>query len=105
MDAERRYEEVADDLVARGLAERAKMFGMPSLKARGKAIGGFYNGDMVFKLTDATSRAAALALDGAHLFEPMAGRPMKEWVQVPAAHADEWPRLAEEAAVITPPSG
>jgi hypothetical protein len=49
-------------------------------------------------------RSAVLALEGAHLFDPMGGRPMKEWVQVPAAHADEWPRLAELAAV-TPPSG
>jgi hypothetical protein len=104
VDAEQRYEEIADDLVARGLAERAKVFGMPSLKARGKAIGGFYNGDMVFKLTDEASRSAALALEGAHSFDPMGGRPMKEWVQVPVAHADKWPRLAEKAAV-TPPSG
>jgi hypothetical protein len=104
VDAEQRYEQIAGDLVARGLAGRAKMFGMPSLKARGKAIGGFFNGDMVFKLTDEASRSAALALEEAHPFDPMGGRPMKEWVQVPAAHADEWPRLAEEAAV-TPPSG
>jgi hypothetical protein len=104
VDAEQRYEEIADDLVARGLAERAKMFGMPSLKARGTAIGGFYDGDMVVKLTDEASRSAALAFEEAHPVDPMDGRPMKEWVQVPAAHADEWPRLAEEAAVM-PPSG
>jgi hypothetical protein len=102
VDAEQRYEEIADELVARRLAERARMFGMPSLKARGKAIGGFC--DMIFKLTDEASHSAALALDEAHPFDPTGGRPMKECVQVPAAHADALPRLAEEAAV-TPPSG
>ncbi len=47
---------------------------------------------------------ATLSLDGATHFDPSgAGRPMKAWVQVPAAHADEWPRLAAQA--LTPPAG
>jgi hypothetical protein len=37
---------------------------------------------MVFKLAgDADAR---LGLPGAHLFEPMQGRPMREWAEVPA---------------------
>ena len=39
----------------------------------------------------------ALALEGAHLFEPMAGRQMKEWVVVPKQHSDEWPGPADAA--------
>jgi hypothetical protein len=39
----------------------------------------------------------ALAHGGAHLFEPMDGRPMKEWVVVPVAHEAEWLSLAETA--------
>ena len=50
---------------------------------------------MVFKLPDPDAHARALALDGAHLFDPGGkGRPFKEWVVVPAAHADEWESFA-----------
>jgi hypothetical protein len=42
-----------------------------------------------------------LALEGAHLFDPGGkGRPFKEWVVVPAAHASEWPGLAEQALAL-----
>ena len=52
---------------------------------------------MVFKLTDEAKREQALALDGAERFDPMGGRPMREWVVVPASHSDEWLRLAQDA--------
>jgi hypothetical protein len=98
VDAEQRYDELAGDLAARhGEVELGKMFGMPCLKAGGKAIAGYYKGEMVFKLPDAGARERALALDGAHPFDPMGGRPMKEWVQVPAAHTERWAELAELA--------
>lgn len=46
----------------------------------------------------------ALALDGAHLFDPSRqGRPMTKWVVVPPAHAEEWLRLAEQA--VNSPAG
>jgi hypothetical protein len=32
----------------------------------------------------------ALNLNGAKIFEPMVGRPMKEWVQIPFVHKDRW---------------
>ena len=75
----------------------APMFGMPSLKRRdGKAFAGLFGQDMVFKLTG-DAHAQALALGGAHLFEPMAGRPMKAWVQVPPTHETQWAELARNA--------
>ena len=75
----------------------ASMFGMPSLKRRGgKAFAGLYGGDMVFRL-EGEAHATALALEGAHLFEPMAGRPMKAWVQVPPTHETQWADLARKA--------
>jgi hypothetical protein len=53
---------------------------------------------MVFKLPDEAVRDHALELEGAHLFDPSEkGRSFKEWVQVPATHIDEWPKLADEA--------
>ena len=101
MDPQARYDELADDLAARhGDVDLGKMFGMPCVKRAGKAVAGYYQGDMVFKLPDAAARERALALDDAHLFDPMGGRPMNEWVQVPAAHAERWPELAELA--LTP---
>lgn len=101
MDAQARYDDLAADLEARhGEVALGKMFGMPCVKRAGKAVAGYYQGDMVFKLPDPEAREHALALDGAHLFDPMGGRPMKEWVQVPPAHAERWPELAELA--LTP---
>ena len=89
------YEEIVDDLLHRHahVATR-KMFGMDCFTANGKAAGGLAGDDMVFKLTDQETRERALAIEGAHLFEPMAGRAMKEWVVVPKAQAGRWPELA-----------
>ena len=98
MDAQQRYDELADDLAARHAeVELGKMFGMPCVKRGGKAIAGLYQGEMVFKLPEPAARELALELEGAKLFDPMGGRPMKEWVQVPAAHAERWSELAELA--------
>jgi hypothetical protein len=92
-----RFDALAQELLAERDVQRASMFGMPSLKRRGgKAFAGLYGDDMVFKL-DGAAHAEALALEGAHLFEPMAGRPMKAWVQVPPAHEARWPDLARSA--------
>jgi len=76
------------------------MMGMPAVKADGKLTCGFIRSQeaMVFKLPDTGAHAEALALDGAHLFDPGGkGRPFKEWVVVPAAHADEWESFAAHA--------
>jgi hypothetical protein len=51
---------------------------------------------MIFKLTG-DDHARALSLQGAHLFEPMAGRPMKAWVQVPPEHQSQYSALARAA--------
>jgi hypothetical protein len=102
VDARSRYDEIADDLAAQNAdVELGQMMGMPAIKRSGKMIGGFSNGEsgMVFKLADEAAREAALALSGAHLFDPSGGKraPMKEWVVVPSANADKWRELAEKA--------
>ena len=99
MEPRERYDEIADDLAARDPSVRlGQMMGMPAIKAGGKMIGGFWQGEMVFKLPDQKLREQALALDGARLFDPSEkGRPMKEWVRVPPAHQSEWSNLAEQA--------
>jgi hypothetical protein len=76
----------------------SQMFGKPCYKIGGKAFVCFFQQEAAFKLTGA-NHAKALALAGAKLFDPSGkGRPMKEWVQVPAAHSGSWSMLAAKAA-------
>jgi hypothetical protein len=92
-----RFDAVVDELKNELDIVGASMFGMPSIKRRGgKAFAGLYGDDMVFKL-DGDTHATALALEGAQQFEPMAGRPMKAWVQVPPTHETQWADLARSA--------
>ena len=101
MDAQARYDEICDDIVSRNPGTQlSQMMGMPCVKVDGKLIAGWFASEdaMVFKLPEEKEHADALALGGAHLFDPGGcGRPYKEWVVVPATHAPEWPRLAEQA--------
>jgi hypothetical protein len=90
------YEAIVSSLVARG-AESGAMFGMPTIKFGGKGFAGLFGDAFVFKLGGST-HAAALALSGAELFDPSGmGRPMKEWVVVPPAHAKRWSTFAHAA--------
>jgi hypothetical protein len=95
-DARTTYDAVAAELTATSSAITGKMFGMPCLKNNGKAFAGYFNSAMIFKLT-APEHGEALALPDARLFDPMGGRPMKEWVEVPVEHAARWPELARAA--------
>ena len=95
--ARERYDRLLQELGEELDVAKVSMFGMPSIKRRsGKAFAGLYGEDMVFKLAG-DAHAEALALEGAHLFEPMAGRPMKAWVVVPPAHEDRYVDLAKAA--------
>ena len=90
-----RFDELAAAFVARG-ATRSQMFGMPVLKARDKVFAGTFGDAMTFKLgPDDLEKARTQT--GVEPFEPMKGRPMKEWVLVPLAHAKRWSELAERA--------
>jgi hypothetical protein len=92
-----RFEAVLEELRNELDIVETSIFGMPSVKVRdGEAFAGLYGDDMVFKL-EGDAHAKALALDGAHHFEPMAGRPMKAWVQVPPTHETQWAELARKA--------
>jgi len=84
---------IGDDLAARGVT-RGKMFGVPSLKAGGKVLCSAWDDDLVVKLPPPELKRA-LALPGAERFEPMAGRAMKEWAQVPYTHRKRWPAFVE----------
>jgi hypothetical protein len=90
-----RFDELAETFVERG-ATRSQMFGMPVLKAGDKVFAGTFGDAMTFKLgPEDLEKARAQA--GLEAFEPMKGRPMKEWVLVPLAQAKRWSDLAERA--------
>jgi len=100
-DAESRFDDICDALTTwHQDVRRSKVFGMPCLKRSGRVVAGFTRPEraMVFKLTDPGAHARALAIPGAHLFDP-SGRsePFRQWVVVPAAHAREWEALSYEA--------
>ncbi len=91
------FDAIAMQLAKQPGVMRAKMFGMPSVRVNGNAFIGFEKGEMVFKLKGET-HARALAAPGAHLFDPSGmGRPMKEWVSIPASASDLWTDLADAA--------
>src|SRR5579872_3609721 len=88
------FHDIAADLP--GMKE-SKMFGALCIKApNGKAGVMFWRDEIVLKL-EGELLAEALALKGAHLFEPMKGRTMGGWVQLSSAHSARWKKYAEVA--------
>lgn len=96
-----RFDDICDALTAwHEDVRRSTIFGMPCLKKAGRVVFGFPRSGlgMVFKLEDPEVHARALALPGAHLFDPSGrGEPFKQWVVVPPARMEEWEPLAVEA--------
>lgn len=60
------------------------MFGAPCYWTGGNMFAALHQDSMIVRLGEA-DRAALLAEPGAHLFEPIEGRPMREYVAFPAA--------------------
>jgi TfoX/Sxy family transcriptional regulator of competence genes len=73
-----------EKLVPGAPAQMRQMFGYPACFVNGNMFMGLHQDNMVLRLPD-TQRAAFLKLNGAGQFEPMPGRPMKEYVTVPPA--------------------
>jgi hypothetical protein len=92
-----RFDDLAEELAGSGVI-RESMFGHPCLKSGSKMFAVQFGDAIAFKLP-APEHANALAMAGAERFDPSGrGRPMKEWVQVPVAHAGHWRAFAEAAA-------
>ena len=94
-----RYDDIVDAICAWHEDARAsRVFSMPCVKRAGKVVFGLSRTGMVFKLTDPDAHARALAVPGAHLFDPSGrGQPFRQWVVVPPNQAGEWEALAYEA--------
>jgi hypothetical protein len=64
--------------------ERRKMFGYPAAFAGGNLFLSLFQESLVLRLPE-DDRASFLRIDGASAFEPMPGRPMREYVVAPPA--------------------
>jgi TfoX/Sxy family transcriptional regulator of competence genes len=60
------------------------MFGYPACFVNGHMFMGLHQEDMILRLSEA-DRTAALAAPGSRVFEPMPGKPMKEYVALAPA--------------------
>ena len=59
-----------------------KVFGFPACFVNGNMFAGLHGDSFIIRLSQ-DDRAELLKTDGAHIFEPMPGRPMKEYVVAP----------------------
>ena len=88
--------------------ERRTMFGYPAAFANGQMFGCVFQDRIMVRL-GLEDRATALELPGAKLFEPMAGRPMREYVDLPANERTSaealarWLARSQEYAKSLPP--
>ena len=73
-----------------------KMFGYPAAFIGGNLTAGLYQESAMVRLSDA-EREERMA-DGWSRFEPMPGRPMREYVVLPEAWRDDSKRVREWAA-------
>ena len=93
------FNKLAESLKEVGVT-KSNMFGMPVLKLGRKPVAGLASDGINFKLAaEGNDSKAALALPGAHLFQPeMHGKKgplMKQWVVVPFAHHEKYLDFAE----------
>ena len=99
MSAESEYEKLTNHLTENNDVVSSQMFGKKCLKVKGKAFLALHLKTVVFKLSG-DAHKKALAQKGAALWDPSGkGRPMKEWVAVPAESLSNSTALAKHALV------
>jgi TfoX/Sxy family transcriptional regulator of competence genes len=64
------------------LIQMRQMFGYPCAFFQGQMFAGLFQDSFILRLST-EDRAQFFRLDGTHPFEPMPGRPMKEYVVLP----------------------
>ena len=81
------------------LVEERRMFGYPAAFSNGQMFASLFGDHMILRLP-AAERQSFIEQHHSRLFEPMPGRPMKEYVEVPPAllasaqPLDDWLRKA-----------
>jgi len=74
--------------------ERRKMFGYPAAFVAGSLFMGLHQESLILRLSE-KDRTSFLKINGASVFEPMPGRPMREYVVVPSSMLEEVAALAK----------
>ncbi len=88
--------------------ERRKMFGYPAIFLNGNMVAGLFQDQMIVRLSE-KDRETLAAIPGAARFEPMPGRPMREYMVLPASIVDapaktrEWLDRARGFVATVPP--
>ena len=88
--------------------ERRQMFGYPSAFVNGHLFAGLHEERMVVRLDEA-ERNELLGVEGAGIFEPVKGRPMREYIVVPQSILGDqralrrWTARALSYAATLPP--
>jgi hypothetical protein len=91
-------DDIASAVGAVHLVTRRPLFGCPAIwHEGGKPFLSLWGDDLVFRLAG-EELISALALPGAAMFEPTAGRKMTGWVRVPRGSSNHWHDLAQQAA-------
>ena len=73
--------------------ERRKMFGYPAAFVAGNLFMALHQEALILRLSD-DDRESFLKIEGTSVFEPMPGRPMREYVVVPSRMVDRETSLA-----------
>jgi TfoX/Sxy family transcriptional regulator of competence genes len=81
------------DIVPGPPAVQRKMFGYPAAFVNGNMFMGLFEDRLILRLAE-DSREQLLSVKGASPFEPMPGRPMREYVVVPPAILEARKKLA-----------
>ena len=90
------------------MAETRKMFSYPAGFANGQMFASLFGDSFILRLPEA-ARAVFIQQHDSRLFEPMPGRPMREYVVVPPAllqdgrQFDDWLAKAVTYAQSLPP--
>ena len=96
-DVETEYEALVKLLTKTAGVTASQMFGKPCLKINGKAFVAQHLKTIVFKLRSPQHEKAS-ALKGAKSWDPSGkGRPMKEWVAIPATENRSFRAFANAA--------
>lgn len=96
------YHQIGEQLAQEQGTASSQMFGKPCLKKGKKAFAVFYEDEMVFKVGREEVEMLLHKYTGSKRFDPSKkGRPMKDWLQVPADYKDDWPSLAKQAMEFT----
>ena len=83
------FESLRTELINHYDATKGSIFGHKGLKVQGKVFVFYNEPNIVVKLRPKDVEEA-LNITGAKNFDPMGGKPMKEWVEIPYGETQQW---------------